>query len=121
VWSPTVTLAPTLGYFADVRTYLSWVEIRIKGSRYTDILFSFHSVGRNFSGLLGVICYIEFKDVPAKKDQKDKPIRLDGPHLVSEEVFQFAYTEAPNAIEDRFRKWFNRSLVVALDHWRKQL
>jgi Fic family protein len=116
--TPTRTLAPKLGYFADTYTYISWVELRIRGDRYTDIIFSFHSVGRNFTGLLGVTTFIEFKDVP---DDPEEPARVDGPHPVLDEVFQFAYSESPDSVEERFRAWFNKALIVALDYWRKQL
>lgn len=117
--SPTIELAPKLEYFADTRTYMSWVEIRIRGDRYTDIIFSFHSVGRDFTGLLGVTAFIEFKDIKAEK--QGEPVRIDGPFPVLEEVFQFAYSEAPDAVEERFRGWLNKALVVGLDQWRKRL
>ena len=116
--APTIELAQQLGYFADTRTYNSWVELRIREERYTDIIFAFHSVGRNFTGLLGVTAFIEFKDI---KSERGQPVRVDGPHALLGDVFQFAYTERPEAVEERFRKWLNRALVVGLDQWRKQL
>jgi hypothetical protein len=65
---------------------------------------------------MAVSAFMEFRD-----RKEDSDVSVDGPHVISREVFQFSYNEAKEAIEERFEHWLNDVIVIGLDQWRRQL
>lgn len=111
-----VAVAKELSYYADTRSYRAWVRTRIREDRQTDLVLSFHSLGVEFLGVMAVSAFMEFRD-----RKEDSEVSVDGPHVISREVFQFSYNEAEGAIEERFGRWLNDVIVIGLDQWRRQL
>lgn len=108
--------ARRLDYFADTRTYRAWVRLCIREERQTDIVFSFHSLGSEFLGILAVSAFIEHRE----RDETGQSI-IDGPFLVCDSLFQFSYNEQEQNLLERFNSWVSRTLLTALDQWRRQL
>jgi len=111
-----ISVAKDLDYYADTRTYRAWTYLRIKEDRQTNIVLSFHSLGVEFLGIMAVSAFMEFRD---RKD--DGEASMDGPYVLSRDVFQFSYGEKEEDISERFEQWLNDVLLVGLDQWRKQL
>jgi Fic family protein len=117
-----VQTARELKYFADSRTYRAWVGIRIQEERTTNIVFSFHSVGTEFVGLMAVSAFEEYRE-PRSADERDDVDAgtVDGPHVVCRQPFEFSYLDAPDAVKGRFADWLTETITLALDQWRRQL
>lgn len=113
-----VKVANELGYFADTRTYAKWIRLKILEQRQVEILFSFHSLGVEFLGIMAVSAFIEYRD--RYEEESDNRI-IDGPYPICNEVFQFAYSENLEPVKKRFTNWFNAALLTGLDQWRRQL
>ncbi len=111
-----VDLAKQLGYYADTRTYRSWVRLKIIEDRRTEIVLSFHSLGSTFVGVMAVSAFLEHRD-----RTEDGETALDGPYRLCGEVFQFSHLEEAEVVVDRFNVWLNEVLLAGLDLWRGQL
>ena len=104
-------IAQQVGYYADTRTYCSWVCLRIREERQTDLVLSFHALGANFLGLMAVSAFIEYRDSGG----------IDGPHSLSREIFQFSVQDAEQPTLERFQLWLDAVLLAGLNSWRNQL
>lgn len=111
-----VDTAKELGYYADTRTYRSWVRLKIKEDRQTELVLSFHSVGVDFLGIMAASAFMEYRD-----RNEDLETTVDGPYILSRDVFQFSYTENERNVSERFESWLSEVLLEGLDKWRKQL
>jgi Fic family protein len=114
--SQVIQVAKELGYYADSMSYAQWVRLRVREERQSEIVLSFHSLGTSFRGVVAASAFLDHRD-----RNEDGIVTLDGPYKVSQEPFQFTYTEAEEAILNRFRDWLDRVILEALDMWRKQL
>ena len=111
-----IQTAKALEYYADTRTYRSWVRLKIKEDRQTEIILSFHGLGFEFFGIMAASAFIEYRD-----KTEEQEVLVDAPRVLCSEVFQFCYTEQFNSIVQRFTPWLENILLVGLDQWRKQL
>jgi Fic family protein len=111
-----VTVAKKLDYFADTITHRAWVRLKIVDERQTFLVVSFHSVGTQFVGILGISAFVEFRE---RDSEEHTPI--DGPYPVSADLFQFSYLDKFDAIRERFTRWLDESLATGLDQWRRQI
>jgi Fic family protein len=112
----TVKLARKNEYVVETNKYWSWLRIRIQEEREASLVVSFHSLGKEFLGIMAASAFMLYWD-----KEEDEHVNEDGPYQPNEEIFQFAYNEQPDEVLSRFRKWLDRSVVSGLDHWRKQL
>ena len=112
-----VTVAKGLEYFADTRTYHRWVRLQIREGeeRRTDIIFSVHSLGTTFSGVLAVSSFIEFRE-----QSEDSEGIVSDMHTVCDDIFQISYKSEYANVTTRLNAWCDRSIVVALEEWRRQ-
>jgi Fic family protein len=111
-----VDLAKQLGYYADTRTYRSWVRLKIIEDRRTEMVLSFHSLGSTFVGVMAVSAFLEHRD-----RGEDGETAMDGPYRLCGEVFQFSHLESGEVVVNRFNGWLNEVLLAGLDLWRSQL
>jgi Fic family protein len=109
-------IAKKSDYYADTRTYKSWVRLRIREERQTEIVIAFHSLGFEFVGVLVASAFVEHRDRTEAGD-----VVVDGPYPLAVNVFQFVYNEQPQEVTHRFEAWLDDVLLVGLDHWRRQL
>lgn len=111
-----IDVAKDLDYYADTRTYRAWARLKIKEDRQTELVLSFHSLGVEFLGIMAVSAFMEYRD-----RNEDGETTVDGPYILSKEIFQFSYKEKEQDITGRFEPWLNDLLLVGLDKWRRQL
>lgn len=114
--SQIVAIAKEHNYFADTMRYKSWVRLRIFDERQSSIVFPIHSVGSRFVGIFGISAFIEFRET--EETQHGTP---DGPYRVSDTVFEFSYLDELPSLRERFARWLDDTLAMALDQWRRQL
>ena len=112
-----VHCAKSLGYFADLRRYQAWSAIAIVLEQRTEILFSFHGIGREESGVLGCAAMIYTKEEKAESGDKN----IGEIHSLSEEPFEFSYVEDATDVQRRFRQWLDRIVLLGLNRWQKSL
>ncbi len=103
------------GYFAGFRDYSAWVRLCIQSETgRSELLTSFHSVGREYRGVIGVIM------VFFRRSESDNGTReTTGVQVLGDESFQINYREDPGAVRERFSRWFERGLVEGLEAWRR--
>jgi len=114
--SQIVQAAKRLDYFADTLTYRTWVRLKIAAERQAVLVFSFHSIGTRFVGILGVSAFVEFRDIA--DTEQTVP---DGPYLASDGFFEFSYMDNEANLKDRFTRWLDDALAMGLDQWRRQI
>ncbi len=110
-----VHTANEFDYFANTRDHHEWVRLAIiTENGRSEILTSFHAIGTEYRGLVGVsMCFYRRQQAD---DFEQQIIELQP---VSEDLFQINYRESADSVEDRFMKWLERSLVLGLDQWRR--
>lgn len=115
-----IAAARRLGYFADTRTYRSWVRLRIRETsgdqQQMNLVVSFHALGRDFLGVMAASAFVEFRD-----RGEDGETAVDGPHLACREPFEFTYLEPAAGVVARFRTWVRQAILLGLDQWLRQL
>ncbi|MBI5695358.1 MAG: Fic family protein [Nitrospirae bacterium] len=111
-----VEVAKELGYYADTRTYRSWVRLKIREERHTEIVFSFHCLGVEFLGVMAASAFIEYRD-----RSEDGGAVIEGPYRLCSEVFSFTYNQQIDTVIEQFSKWLNDALINGIDQWRRQL
>lgn len=104
-------------YFADFDAYRAWASLilRTADSR-AEIVVSFHGIGREFRGLLGVSAFffwVEERD-DATREVTDLTPMVD-------EVFQVNYVEKSEDAARRFEPWLDDALMRGLETWRRGL
>ena len=105
--------AQALNYFANLESYRAWVRLVIHNANQSQILLSFHGIGREFRGVLA--CSAVF----FQRVQTDREERETSPaKVLARNLFQINYREARASIEERFRVWLEECLVTGLSNWR---
>lgn len=111
-----IQTASSLEYYADTRTYLSWVRLNIQEDRQTEIIVSFHALGFEFFGIMVASAFIQYRD-----KAEEQEIVFPQPGVLCREVFQFSYTESEDLVTQRFIPWLEDILLVGFDQWNQQL
>ena len=111
-----VDVAKFYDYYADTRTYRSWIRLKIKEERQAELIVSFHSLGVEFLGIIVASAFIIYRDISS-----DNEVAVDGPHITSKSIFQFAYNESKDEINKRFDIWVKDVVLFGIDEWRRQL
>ena len=107
--------ARQFGYFADTRSYRAWVRLKIKEDRQTEIIFSFHSLGVEFLGVMAASAFLQFKDA-TEDGYVDEAL-----HTLCTDIFQFSYNDPETLIMERYEAWMNEVILTGLDQWRRQI
>ncbi len=111
-----VDIARDLDYYADTRSYRTWVRLKIREERQAELVITFHSLGVEFLGIMAASSFMEYRD-----RSEDGEVTIEGPYPVCKDIFQFSYNEQEQEIVERFQQWLNDALLVGLDQWRRQL
>ncbi|MFC1652770.1 Fic family protein [Planctomycetota bacterium] len=110
--------ATALGYYANLRDYSAWSRLvmRVDDSQ-AEILVSYHTVGFEFRGVVGVsACYY----TKGETDEQGSRDIVDLTPL-SEQLFQVNYAEDMRPVKKRFSDWLESALVSGLEIWRRSL
>ena len=114
--SQIVTTAKELRYFANTRTYRSWVRIVIKDGNQGTMLVSFHGIGHEFRGVLACSA-TWFRRVPVG----DGEVETEGETPICKEIFQINYKESLKEAKARFKNWLEASIEQGLALWEATL
>ena len=100
--------AKDLGYYANIGEFSAWQRIVLETeSGHSEVLLSFHGIGREYRGVVGVS--LTFFRKPEIEDRS----------TISKELFQINYLESLEAVRTRFDPWLDKYLLQALDAWRR--
>ena len=107
-----VDTAQQLDYWADLGVYRAWSRLRLKGSASTELLISFHGVGRGFRGVLG--CSASwFQRVETESGEWE----LSPVTAVCDGLFLINHNEAVDSRTTRFSRWLESAIDVSLKLW----
>jgi Fic family protein len=113
---PILNTATHFGYYANLSVSREWVRMQIRDEGVTDMVLSFHGLGRDFVGVLAVSAFVEHRDLNSIRDENGT-----GLHPVCSEIFQFAYNEKQAVVLERFGRWLAGALMTGLEQWRRRL
>ncbi len=108
--------AKTLGYYANLQHYRSWIRFVAKDENHSNILISFHCIGRGFQGIL--VCSGTWF---SRTLTDDGSCETGGENTLSDEVFQFNYKESFEDVEMRFHDWLEGVIERGLALWEAAL
>lgn len=97
-----------LDYYADTASYRSWLCLNMIWERRARLVFTFHGIGRPFSGSLVCAPFLEFRD----SDEDDQVHSTLIP--VTDEAFVFFYNESLERTKERFQSWRDKVVAVAI-------
>jgi len=103
------------GYHAGFGDFSAWARLGITTeSGRGEILVSFHSVGRDYRGVVGAVI-VFFRKAESGEGER-QPFDVT---VIGDESFQVNYRESLDAVQLRFSRWLERGLVEALEAWRR--
>jgi len=103
------------GYYAGFGDFSAWARLCITTeSGRGEILVSFHSVGRDYRGVVGavIVCFRKAESGEGERQPFDVTV-------IGDESFQVNYRESLDTVRLRFSRWLERGLVEALEVWRR--
>ena len=83
-------------------------------SGQAEIVVSFHSVGREYHGVVGAVMVFFRRSESDGGSRQATDIQVLG-----DEPFQINYKEDESTVRARFGRWLERGLVEGLDSWRR--
>ncbi len=103
------------GYYAGFGDFSAWARLCINSeSGRGEILLSFHSVGRDYRGVVGAVIVFFRRAESGEGERQSFDVTVIG-----DESFQVNYRESLDAVRMRFSRWLERGLVEALEAWRR--
>lgn len=108
-----IECAKKLDYFANLGIYQAWAALVIDTDRKAEILFSFHGIGHSDRGVLGCSAMFYTKE---RTDDENTVVTNLTP--LTDEPFEFGYTEDATQVRQRFRNWLGESILQGLEHWK---
>lgn len=116
-----VSVAQREGYYCDLETFHRWIRIRTQHrdeeeSKVNEIVFSIHSVGRQFTGVLALSAYFATRFL----DETGQSKTLD-PHPLADRSLTFSYPEDDANIHERTREWLEGVINLGIEHLRRSL
>lgn len=109
-----VEAAKKLQYWANRSLYHAWVALKIDTKNRTEILFSFHGLGRAVGTLVcsGMI-------FTRQTGVNGQEAVMSDVRPVCEKPFAFSHSQNPSDVLKRFQEWLDQCVVRGLDDWRK--
>ena len=107
-----VDSAKTLNYYANLPLYQAWASLVIRADLRTEILFSFHGIGHEATGVLGCSAMVFTKE----RTEDDNTV-VDNLTPLAEEPFEFTYIDDSVGVQQRFRHWLDEKVLKGLEHW----
>jgi fido (protein-threonine AMPylation protein) len=97
----------SIGQVPKLEEYNDLLGLRMEAGRRDQFVLSFHALGPQYRGIIGVVAYLVVEG--------REPKVLEGG------TFQINYEEEPASAESRFSKWLERMIVEGLNRWRESL
>lgn len=107
--------ARRLRYFANTDLYHRWALLKLDAPARSEILVSFHGVGREFSGQLvaSMLFY--------RREEDDGVFRAVGVVPASRSHLLISYEDDEAGLGQRFQQWFDEGIAMALGMWQTTL
>ena len=112
-YSQIVQCATILNYFANLRFYQAWSALAIQQDQRAEILFSFHGIGHEASGVLGCSAVFYSKETT---ETGDHIVRRVTPLAAS--PFEFNYLDDKTDAVRRFQQWLEACIISGLNQWK---
>ena len=109
--SQIVEVAKKIDYFADRRTYHSWVRLDLRDGTHGILLISFHGFGVEFNGVL--VC----SGIWFEKSWSDDSKTETAPIPLTSELFQINYHEKTSSVKERFKPWLEECCTRAIQYF----
>jgi Fic family protein len=107
-----IECAKALKYYANLPVYQSWAALTIRTEIRTEVLFSFHGIGHEATGVLGCSAMLY-----TKERTEDDDTVVSNFTTLSDEPFEFTYVEDAADVQQRFRHWLDEKVLKGLEHW----
>lgn len=111
-----VETAKQLEYFANLRSYHTWIQLVISIETSTTILLSFHVLGHEYRGLLVCNACAYHRDNSGEDERNINDIQS-----LTESPFQFSYADEEGNLIERFNQWLEDVVVTGLEYWNKSI
>ena len=96
--------------------YRAWTRLVLRADIQSEILLSFHAVGREYRGLIAVsACFFRREMTEEGERQVTDLVPL------ADEIFQVNYKDSPVEAHVRFRRWLEEIITKGLEIWRSDL
>lgn len=106
-----------LHYYANPTPYRSWVRLKMKWTRRSNLVFTFHAIGYEFSGVLVCAPFLEFLDRDDEETSDSRRTLIN----VAREPFEFYHNEQQTNMIKRFDAWLEDVLTVTLTELQSNL
>jgi Fic family protein len=118
-----IQAAKKLQYWANRDFYHAWIALKVDTKSRTEILFSFHGLGRAVgtlvcSGMIFTRQIASGVDGVATAENKPETV-ISEVKPICEAPFAFSHAQNPNEVLKRFQEWLEQCVVRGLDEWRK--
>jgi Fic family protein len=97
----------TIGQVPQLEEYNDLLGLRMEAGRRDRLMLSFHALGPQYRGIIGVVAYLALEG--------KEPKALEGG------TFQINYEEELASVQERFLHWWERMIVEGLNRWRESL
>jgi len=107
-----VECAKTQHYFANLPEYRAWALVAFSTEDRTEVLFSFHGIGRDRRGVLccsAIYC------------QKDIAGSIASVEPLAAEPFEFTYRDDEFEVSNRFAQWMDEAIAAGVQKWSQSL
>jgi Fic family protein len=123
-----ISTAKDLDYFANVALRRNWVRLHLSNGQKTQIVFSFHYLGKVNRGVMVCAGFVYFPEVNLEMRQEleedDEPeTKFGETHPVCREPFIFSYEDKARLddLKIELRKWMSEAVSVGLAEWAQRL
>ncbi len=111
-----ISTAQHLGYYANINDYHSWTRLVLRTDDQSEILISFHTIGREYRGLIAASgTYFR------RSETEEGPSYFTDAECLNSDLFQINYLEDIESTETRYHNWLNNTLIMGLEVWRSSL
>jgi Fic family protein len=111
-----VKIAQDLKYFANLRSYHTWIQLVINVETSTIILLSFHALGHEYRGLLVCTACAYHRDNTEEGESNISEIEK-----LADFPFQFSYADDEENLVERFKQWLEDIILTGLEYWNKSI
>lgn len=125
-----ISTAKGLGYWANTARRRNWVRLHLVNGQKTQVVFSFHYLGKANRGVMVCTGFIYFPETKREAweaindaDTDAEDTQFGETHPICSDPFYFSYQDESRTDDllQEFREWVSNSLSVGLAEWAQRL
>jgi Fic family protein len=118
-----VETAKQLDYFANLRSYHTWIQLVINVETSTTLLVSFHAFGHEYRGLLvcNACAYHRDRNDSSDESEQNTGSIISDIQSLTDSPFQFSYADEEANLIARFEQWLENIILTGLEYWNKSI